>query len=654
MAELPPWTPNAGGGASKAELDAVAGQVVTGALKGNMPHPELAVPAAPETDLQRVEGELPDKADLEGGVLATEQIPPAVAVDSAFASDLIGWGDSMIQGGPEDVPWVKEVGEELGLPTVEAGNLGEASSGIAIRQGGLRPLLTVTGNSIPASGPVVVSAIVPSTSLRPHGFTWAGTLAGVPGKLELNEETSVWSFVRAAPGAVTECPAGTPFFGTAGVGFESYLCVFWSGRNNINVGMAPLDTVRDTQRMINHLKAPEKRYLVLGVTTYVAETKGTAARAIVDELNEALAAKFGIHYIDVNAYMTEHGLEDAGLNPTFTDRVRMEGGTFPDTLRETGGEGPHFNELGFQVVRDLVRQKILEWGWVDGKFPLIVPATVTGLTVGTVGENGIALTWTAAAGATGYRVEYRKVGTEPWKLGAISAAAAATVEPLERATDYEFRVRPRNVAGYGGTSGIVAAETEGLVPTVLTSDSFNRADSEANEGIGKSDHAYGGSEYQWKGSSGWPRIRSDHLLRFAGTANNYAWLTLPEGTTDHRVTAVLVALPTEPAQFTALLARYIDTNNYLGFAVNGEGRMKIERKEAGSSFNSAATLPGTVKAGDTVGIKVKGKRVTAYVNGVILALQLETPSVTAGHAVAFRFPNADLGPIWDDPKVYDL
>ncbi|OIJ63312.1 chitinase [Streptomyces mangrovisoli] len=81
------------------------------------------------------------------------------------------------------------------------------------------------------------------------------------------------------------------------------------------------------------------------------------------------------------------------------------------------------------------------------------PAAPTGLTAGSVTSSSVALTWSAASGATGYSV-YRdgvKVQT--------ASGTSATVSGLSAATAYSFQVTATNAAGESAKSAAVAVTT---------------------------------------------------------------------------------------------------------------------------------------------------------------------------------------------------
>ncbi|WP_329233404.1 glycoside hydrolase family 18 protein [Streptomyces sp. NBC_01460] len=88
-----------------------------------------------------------------------------------------------------------------------------------------------------------------------------------------------------------------------------------------------------------------------------------------------------------------------------------------------------------------------------GAGPVAVPAAPAGLRAGTATASSVPLSWTASAGATGYRV-YRN-GTKI--LDATGTSATAT--GLAASTAYSFQVTAVNAAGESAKSGAVSATT---------------------------------------------------------------------------------------------------------------------------------------------------------------------------------------------------
>lgn len=262
------------------------------------------------------------------------------------------WGDSLTYSqatGQANPTWPQIVATNLGVPVYNGGRQGQASAEIATRQGGLRPLLAVTGDSIPASGSVGVTVVSPTDGWRPSGtslLAMEGTLAGIPGTLYHDAATQVWTFTRAAAGSATACPASTPFIGTEGDDKRADNVIIWAGTNNNTQQTAIL---RDIASMVAWLTPYDKRYLVIGLTT-----PGN------DAVNAALAAAYGSRFEDLRSYMISSGLSAAGITPTTDDTAAIAANNIPPSLMT---DATHFNQAGYNVIGARIAARIRARNW---------------------------------------------------------------------------------------------------------------------------------------------------------------------------------------------------------------------------------------------------------------------------------------------------
>ena len=98
-------------------------------------------------------------------------VPIALKVNAKIVAATTGedglarWGHSMMQdSGSSSGGWILDAADDLGVPGANGGVSGEDSTGIALRQGGLRPLLTFPGGTIPAPTTATVVTVTPSTT----------------------------------------------------------------------------------------------------------------------------------------------------------------------------------------------------------------------------------------------------------------------------------------------------------------------------------------------------------------------------------------------------------------------------------------------------------------------------------------------------------
>ena len=74
----------------------------------------------------------------------------------------------------------------------------------------------------------------------------------------------------------------------------------------------------------------------------------------------ALREAFGEHFINMRAFMIEHGLETVGLEPTEQDLDDLANGRVPEQLKD---DYTHFNSYGYYAMGAAVYQKGVELGY---------------------------------------------------------------------------------------------------------------------------------------------------------------------------------------------------------------------------------------------------------------------------------------------------
>jgi len=288
-------------------------------------------------------------------------IPTRATVDALpRPMALTGAGDSLTANGV----YLSRVEAVTGWTTTNLGVSGNTSTEVAIRQGGVRPLLTVTGDQIPATGSVAVTTVDPGSSFRGAGttsgaFSWPGTLAGVPGTFIHHSELSpvTREFVRDTAGTAVACPPGTPFYGTDGDAHRDEIQVIWVGRNNI---LNPADVIRDVAAMVAHLTPYVKRYIVMGVTNGTNEPFGSANYNAVIAINQQLADIYGERFLDIRRYLIDQAQADLGQTPTPEDLTAISEDRIPPQLHI---DSIHFTTAGYTAVGNRTVTKLTGLGW---------------------------------------------------------------------------------------------------------------------------------------------------------------------------------------------------------------------------------------------------------------------------------------------------
>jgi hypothetical protein len=258
---------------------------------------------------------------------------------------VVGWGDSLtysltkISGKWQqaDPTWLETISEDL---EVETGNFGlpsEGSAEIAIRQGGLRPAVTVSGGQIPAgvTAPVHITAVTPHDGWTQYAkagtLKMHGSLAGTPGTLQHTVESGVetFSFVPdAAPESAIPVAPQTLFSGDEGNDYRTCTQIIWAGTNNSD---EPRAITRDIASMAQWVPQP-KRYLIIGT---------------VPSVRDELSAVYGQRFVDLHGWLVSDGLAAAGISPTPEDGEAIAAGLIPPSLRV---DSAHFTPGAYTAI----------------------------------------------------------------------------------------------------------------------------------------------------------------------------------------------------------------------------------------------------------------------------------------------------------------
>lgn len=252
-------------------------------------------------------------------------------------NDLVAWGDSFMTRNNGGGTYPQQIADALGVSVANFGIGGQTSAQITARQGAIQTALTVTGNSIPTSGAVSVTAITnrllstPATTVVTRTLT--GYLNGVHGTLECVESgdgdaSDAYSFTRTTTsGSTTSSPAASPFY--PDVRHTQRINLIAIGRNDVG-------NLSDIQSRIAAIVASlgHNKYLVIGVTNASTEPSGSAGHTQVVALNNALAATYGARFVDIRTFAIEEGLAAAGITPSAQDLTDIANDVPPDSLRD--------------------------------------------------------------------------------------------------------------------------------------------------------------------------------------------------------------------------------------------------------------------------------------------------------------------------------
>jgi hypothetical protein len=229
---------------------------------------------------------------------------------------------------------------------------GQISTEIAARQGGVIPTLRVSGDVIPASGPVQITSQSVRMITTEGVQQITGTLAGVPGTVSRTAADSTYWFTRTDAGAAVSTNAAGEPFTVDTFGRRGWPTVFWYGRNNFYDRSQVLS---DVAASVAFLDPGNTKFVVLSVFNTEMEPVGTASYTQIQQLNADLAAAYPNNFFDVRAYMVEQ--YDRTLATDVADHAKD---VVPGSLRR---DWIHMNAAGRVVLASGIRDYILSKGW---------------------------------------------------------------------------------------------------------------------------------------------------------------------------------------------------------------------------------------------------------------------------------------------------
>ena len=231
---------------------------------------------------------------------------------NTYPNIIVGWGDSMTAGdeGVTDAgSYPALLQAQISGQVENMGIGGQTSTQIGVRQGGVPSYVTVEGGSIPAQGGVAVKFATGYEPVTDPTRSVRGSIMGVEGTVTLSGflPAGTFTFTPAAGRQTPLTVVGTPQF-IPDKPYQNYLPVFWEGRNNLLKTSAgpygPSQIESDIAAQVATLPA-DSNYLVLSVLNEnaKAERKGGPNYATLTTLNNALAATYGTHYLDVRSLL---------------------------------------------------------------------------------------------------------------------------------------------------------------------------------------------------------------------------------------------------------------------------------------------------------------------------------------------------------------
>jgi hypothetical protein len=267
-------------------------------------------------------------------------------------------GDSLTAGAGGQTTWRQQLATQYPDRSITNWAVGgQTSTQIAARAGAYVSLLTVSGNQIPASGAVAVTARTVSLITSQGNQSLLGWLGGIYGTLTRASDDS-YSFTRSAAGSATYCAPKSPFVPDV-AGHDLDTLIVFLGRNNLS----EVDNIkRDIARCVALQKTAEKRFLIItppngGTLTSGASTTegtGSATLANIKAIEDWTVQEYGDRVLKVREYSFQFN------NGSADDLDDVAKETVPRSLRI---DSVHWTTALHGYVADWVENEITRRGW---------------------------------------------------------------------------------------------------------------------------------------------------------------------------------------------------------------------------------------------------------------------------------------------------
>ena len=272
------------------------------------------------------------------------------------------WGDSLTAGGG----WTERLSALSGMPLYNAGVGGENARTITARQGA--DVIMVNNITIPASTDPVTIATRSSPFKTAFGHSVMPLLqggsshvnpvkiGGIEGTLDwtgssYSDTSGTWTFTRSKAGEEVAINRPTALVTAFDREKNSpHLMVIFMGQNGGYDSNEELVNLHHL--MINHAKA--KHTIILGLSSGSASSRA--------DYEAAMKKAFGRYFISLREYLSEYGLDDAGLTPTENDTTAMATGTVPPQLLS---DNVHYTSTTKTIIGNLIYKRCCELGIFD-------------------------------------------------------------------------------------------------------------------------------------------------------------------------------------------------------------------------------------------------------------------------------------------------
>lgn len=172
---------------------------------------------------------------------------------------------------------------------------------------------------------------------------------GVKGTVAWDKSNLTNTFAREARGNEVKITKEMPLVTDGMINHRGNIMVIWAGTNDKpktkEQAQYVIDSIRD---MIAY--AETDKYIVIGLTSkaYMGD--------FIENNTKIWSQNFGTKFVNVRKYLMNYALEDESITPTEQDRIDIENGEIPSSLRATN-DPVHLNAKGYHCIARLIYER---------------------------------------------------------------------------------------------------------------------------------------------------------------------------------------------------------------------------------------------------------------------------------------------------------
>lgn len=172
---------------------------------------------------------------------------------------------------------------------------------------------------------------------------------GVKGTVTWDKNRLINTFTRETAGDEIKISRDTPLVTDGMINHRGNIMVIWVGTNDKpktkEKAQYIIDSIRD---MIAYAKT--EKYIVIGLTSkaYMGD--------FIDTCTKMWSQNFGTKFINARKYLLNYALADEHITPTEQDRIDIENGEIPSSLR-ADNDPVHLNAKGYHCIARLTHER---------------------------------------------------------------------------------------------------------------------------------------------------------------------------------------------------------------------------------------------------------------------------------------------------------